>query len=193
MADTVRSVSEKPLHASSEKPLRASAEKPAVRLRAIEPEDLDLLYRIENDQQLWSVGTTNVPYSRYTLHDYIATSADDIFCDRQVRLIIENDCHETVGVCDLVRFDPQHRRAEAGIVVMNDHRRKGYALAALQSLCRYALRVVHMHQLYAVVAATNDAALSLFGKAGFQPQTTLCDWLYDGCQYTDAVVMQKIL
>ena len=40
---------------------------PDIRLRAIEPEDLDLLYRIENDRELWNVGTTNVPYSRYTL------------------------------------------------------------------------------------------------------------------------------
>jgi len=30
-----------------------------VRLRAIEPEDLDLLYTIENDVSLWNVGTTN--------------------------------------------------------------------------------------------------------------------------------------
>jgi diamine N-acetyltransferase len=40
-----------------------------IKLRAIEPEDLDLLYRIENDADLWAVGATNVPYSRYTLHD----------------------------------------------------------------------------------------------------------------------------
>ena len=52
---------------------------PTIRLRAIEPEDLDLLYLIENDTRLWNVGTTNVPYSRYTLHDYIATSSDDIW------------------------------------------------------------------------------------------------------------------
>ena len=42
-----------------------------VNLRAIEPEDLDLLYRIENDVRLWNVGTSNVPYSRYVLHDYV--------------------------------------------------------------------------------------------------------------------------
>ena len=68
-----------------------------MRLRAIEPEDLDLLYQIENDQSLWKVGTTNVPYSRYTLHDYIASSSDDIYADRQVRMIVENDEGETVG------------------------------------------------------------------------------------------------
>lgn len=43
-----------------------------IRLRALEPEDLDMLYEIENDRSLWNVGATNVPYSRYTLHDYIA-------------------------------------------------------------------------------------------------------------------------
>ena len=41
---------------------------PKVRLRAIEPEDLDTLYKIENDRTLWGIGPTNVPYSRFALH-----------------------------------------------------------------------------------------------------------------------------
>ncbi len=170
-----------------------------VTLRAIEPEDLDLLYQIENDQQLWHVGATNVPYSRYTLHDYIATSSDDIYADRQVRLIVEIDSqgenadHETVGICDIVRFEPQHLRAEAGIVIMKPYRQQGYALAALQQLAQYALRILHLHQLYAVVAADNEAALHLFRKAGFQHETPLKDWLFDGHNYADAVVMQRFL
>ena len=166
---------------------------PQVRLRAIEPEDLDLLYQIENDTRLWNVGTTNVPYSRYTLHDYIATSCDDIFADRQVRLMIENGAGQTVGICDLVRFDPQHQRAEAGIVIIDRHRRQGYALAALQQLADYARRVVHLHQLYAVIATDNDAALSLFRQAGYGQQTMLCDWLFDGHGYSDACLMQRFL
>ena len=40
-----------------------------VRLRAMEPEDLDFLYAMENDKEVWDVGCTNVPYSRYVLHD----------------------------------------------------------------------------------------------------------------------------
>ena len=61
-----------------------------ITLRAIEPEDLDLLYRIENDVRLWNVGTSNVPYSRYVLHDYVAHVTNDIYTDHQVRLIVEN-------------------------------------------------------------------------------------------------------
>lgn len=45
---------------------------PTIHLRAIEPEDLDVLYTIENDTKVWNVSTTNVPYSRYVLYDYVA-------------------------------------------------------------------------------------------------------------------------
>ena len=164
-----------------------------MKLRAIEPEDLDVLYQIENDRSLWHVGTTNVPYSRYTLHDYVATSADDIFADRQVRLVMENDEHEVVGMADLVHFDPQHQRAETGIVVMEPHRRKGYALQALQQLEDYALDTLHLHQLYAVIAANNDAALQLFQKADYERQGVLKGWLCKGHDYQDAVLMQRFL
>ena len=75
---------------------------PEVKLRAMEPEDLDLLYSIENDMVLWNVGTTNVPYSRYVLHDYIANSSCDIYADRQLRLIIEN----SDGSCRSCEFRP---------------------------------------------------------------------------------------
>ena len=47
---------------------------PIIHLRALEPEDLDSLYNIENDEDLWDVGVTNVPYSRFVLSAYIATS-----------------------------------------------------------------------------------------------------------------------
>ena len=72
-----------------------------IRLRALEPEDLDVLYAIENDLDLWSVGYTTVPYSRYLLHDYIANSQCDIYADRQVRLVVEmEDGSDVVGIVD---------------------------------------------------------------------------------------------
>lgn len=164
-----------------------------VKLRAIEPEDLDMLYRIENDTQLWNVGATNVPYSRYTLHDYIATSSDDIYADRQVRLMVENAEGQAIGMADLINFAPQHLRAETGIVIVDGERRKGYGRAALDALCDYARRVLHLHQLYGVVAIDNEAALMLYQKAGFSRQSVLKEWLCGGERYTDAVVMQRFL
>ena len=88
-----------------------------IRLRALEPEDLDFLYEIENDESLWEVGGTNVPYSRQVLLDYITTATADIYIDKQVRLIVENEQQEAVGIIDLMNFDPRHQRAELGIVI----------------------------------------------------------------------------
>ena len=34
-------------------------------LRALEPEDLDFVYRIENDTSLWELSDTQTPYSRF--------------------------------------------------------------------------------------------------------------------------------
>ena len=77
-----------------------------ISLRALEPEDLDLLYQVENDVSLWSVGVTNKPYSRYALHEYIASASGDIYVDHQVRLMICNRDGDTVGMVDLMNFNP---------------------------------------------------------------------------------------
>ena len=162
-------------------------------LRAMEPEDLDVLYTLENDSTLWDIGPTNVPYSRYTLHDYIATSSDDIYADRQVRFMIENNEKQTVGIVDIVNFDPKNLRAELGMAILNSHRGNGYATDALTQVLRYAKRVLHLHQLYAYVADNNTPSLNLFSKCGFQVTAELTDWLYDGTQYHKAWLMQTFL
>jgi diamine N-acetyltransferase len=93
---------------------------PNIRLRALELEDLDFLYQIENDDRLWELGVSNVPYSRRVLLDYITSASADIYVDNQVRLIVENEQNEQVGILDLTDFDPRHHRAELGIVIKKE-------------------------------------------------------------------------
>ena len=166
---------------------------PVVRLRAMEPEDLDALYRIENDRDVWDVGENNVPYSRYILHDYIANASADIYADKQVRMVVENEKGQLVGVADVVNFCPSHARAEVSIVICREHRKKGYARAAIRQIMEYALRTLHLHQLYAVVREDNMPSLNLFSSLGFKSKMVLEDWLFDGKDYRNAVVMQFFL
>ncbi len=163
-----------------------------IRLRAIEPEDLDLLYHIENDVRLWNVGTTNVPYSRYTLHDYVANASDDIYVDRQVRMMVENESGDIVGIADVVNFDPSHRRAEVGLIVLEALRRQGYGSAILSAVAHYAVSVLHLRQLYAFCDTRNEASLRLFRKMGYRESAVIADWLYDGREYHDALLMQLV-
>ena len=164
-----------------------------VKLRAMEPEDLELLYQVENDPTLWNVGSSNVPYSRYTLQEYIATSLNDIYADHQVRMMVENGEGRAVGMADLINFDPSNQRAELGLVILPDCRRQGYARAALHAVCDYALRQLHLHQLYAYIATDNKACVELFRSEGAHESNELTDWLFDGKHYQSALLFQIIL
>lgn len=173
--------------------MTTSRDMPSIHLRAIEPEDLDMLYKIENDMDLWNVSSTNVPYSKYILHDYVANTSGDIYSDKQVRLMVMNDKQENVGIVDLVNFNPQHRRAEIGIVIQKAFRQQGYAKAAMKEIMRYSLKVLHLHQIYSIVDTRNTQASALFHSLGFKVSSELKDWLYDGKEYHNAVVMQTFL
>jgi len=163
-----------------------------VSLRALEPEDLDVLYRIENDRELWDVGVTNVPYSRYLLHNYISQATGDIYADGQVRLMIEHE-GTVVGIADLVNFDARNLRAEVGLVIEASRRRQGYALDSLRQLASYAQQVLHLHQLYAIIGEDNSSAIALFEKAGYKKTAEMPEWLFDGHSYRSAFLLQKIL
>ena len=108
---------------------------PTIVLRAIEPEDIDLIYSWENDPSVWPVSNTIAPFSRYVLTKYIESSHLDIFQTRQLRLMIDlykdNNQKQTIGSIDLFDFDPFHMRAGVGVLIGNtSNRGKGFATDA---------------------------------------------------------------
>lgn len=164
---------------------------PSVRLRAMEPEDIDFLYQIENDPALWDVGSTNVPYSRFALHEYMSSVTNDIYTDKQLRMIVETPERQVVGIVDLVNYDPRHQRAEIGIVIRHDERRNGYASAAIARLLVYSREVLHLHQIYAIVSEQNSPALALFENLHFEKTGILHQWLCKSDDnYVSAVLLQ---
>jgi len=162
-------------------------------LRAVEPEDLDLLYVWENDRTIWHVSNTLAPFSRHQLKQYIEADPSDIFANRQLRMMI--DCREqksTVGIVDLFDFDPIHQRAGIGILIASPtDRRQGYAYEAILKMIEYSRYVLFLHQLYCNIAATNIASIKLFEKAGFEITGTKKDWLRTENGWEDELFLQK--
>jgi len=163
------------------------------RLRALEPDDLDILYNVENDVALWAVGNTNAPYSREVLRQYLLSTTCDIYTDKQMRLVVETHDGEAVGMVDLLSFDAMNARAEVGIVTLAAHRQKGYGRSALRQLVGYSREVLHLHQLYAYVASDNQPSLRLFQSCGFVAACELRDWLKTSSGYQSVVLMQRVL
>lgn len=164
-----------------------------IRLRATEPEDLELLYSWENDTEMWKNGVSVAPFSRFTLRQYLIDSTQDIYTDRQLRLMIESkESGETIGTIDLYDFDPFHRRAGVGILVDKRFRKEGYGLQALQLLEAYSFDFLHLHQLYAFIPAGNHISIALFTKAGYIMAGRLKEWLSVGDSFEEVQVMQRV-
>lgn len=165
-----------------------------ITLRALEPSDLDILYKWENDTSLWEVGASIAPYSRKQLWDYIENYDGDIFNAHQLRMmIVSNSTGEAVGTIDLYDFDPVDRRAAIGVLIGTDHARNGYGSAAVRLILEYAATAIGMHQLYVYVPADNKPSLELFRKCGFKTAGCLRSWLRRANSYADVVIMQYLL
>ena len=163
-------------------------------LRPLEPEDVDLLYRWENDMELWELSNTRTPFSKYILNEYIQQSAKDIYENKQLRLIIENWERLPVGAIDLFDFEPYHMRAGVGILIHNKQdRNRGYASDALAALSDYAITSLGLKQLYANIGADNEISIRLFEHLGFIQMGIKKYWLKTAAGWKDELFFQKIL
>lgn len=162
-------------------------------LRAVEPEDIEVMYEMENDPAMWDISSFTVPYSRYVLRQYIEGSQSDMFADKQLRLMIVQRCdNRTLGTIDITDFVPLHSRGAIGIAIHTEFRQEGYATDALTLLCDYAFNFLLIHQLYAHVAMDNESSLKLFTSCGFVQCGVIKDWLLTSEGFKDAVLMQRI-
>ena len=165
-----------------------------VYLRALEPEDLEFVYAIENDEAIWEVSNTQTPYSRFLIRQYLENAHQDIYEAKQLRLAIcKKDSFEAVGLIDLFDFDPRNQRAGIGIVIQNpENRSSGIGKESLGLLIKYCFTQLQLHQLYANIGTENTASINLFTTFGFQCIGVKKDWNRFQNHYTDEGLYQLI-
>jgi diamine N-acetyltransferase len=165
-----------------------------VYLRALEPNDLDFVYAMENDQNIWEVSNTHTPYSRFLVKQYLENAQQDIYEAKQLRLAIcQEEDFPAIGLIDLFDFDPKNNRAGIGIVIQAlENRKQNIGSEALELLIRYAFYNLNIHQLYANIATQNEASVALFIKFGFQKIGVKKDWTFVNGSYKDEALFQLI-
>lgn len=166
----------------------------SIYLRALEPNDLEFLYAMENNESIWEVSNTQTPYSRFLIRQYLKNAHQDIYEAKQLRLAIcRQQDFPALGLIDLFDFDPKNNRAGLGIVIQNEEdRSSGAGGEALDLIIKYAFRQLNLNQLYANIGEDNSASLALFTKFGFQKIGIKKQWnLVDG-KYKDEILFQLI-
>lgn len=162
-------------------------------LRALEPEDLEFLFTIENDEKVWEISETYAPYSKYILKQYLANSHKDIYEAKQLRLAISDYNNHLLGLIDLYDFNPKHKRAGVGIIIHDQaNRNRGVGREALSLLIDYSFNFLNLHQLYANISQENKPSIHLFSNLGFERIGIKKDWHYASGKYHNQILYQKI-
>jgi diamine N-acetyltransferase len=163
-------------------------------LRALEPEDLNFLYLVENNVNNWEVSETKIPFSKYLLHEYLKTIGDDITKSGQLRLVIQDKTtKKQMGLIDLFDFDAINRKCGVGIIINSENRNKGIATETLTLIEKYCKETLNLHQLYCDIQSSNSTSISLFEKNGFVKTGIKKDWSLKAETYSDILFYQKII
>lgn len=162
-------------------------------LRALEPEDLDFLFLVENDENFWEVSNTQSPFSKHILEQYLLNSYKDIYEAKQLRLVISDFEDNPLGLIDLFDFDVKNKRAGVGVLIYKEeNRRKGLGKEALRLLLNYCFHQLDMHQLYCNISEDNINSLKLFKSEGFKVVGLKKDWSFYNGNYKDVYFLQRI-
>lgn len=162
-------------------------------LRALEPEDLEFIHAIENDESIWEISNTQTPYSKFLIKQYLDHAHKDIFEVKQLRLVISSYENVPLGMIDLFDFDFKNRRAGVGILVKEPNDRlKGFGREALELLINYCFTHLDLHQLYCNISEENDASIKLFSNQGFKNIGLKKEWNYVNGSYKNEYLYQLI-
>lgn len=163
-------------------------------LRALEPEDLEFIFAIENDESIWEFSNTQTPYSRYLIRQYLENAQQDIYEAKQLRLAIcNNNDFKAIGLIDLFEYDPRNNRAGIGIIIKDEgNRNQGIGSQALELLIQYSFKQLNLNQLFANINPENEASVTLFTNFGFEKIGLKKQWNLINGVYKDEAIFQLI-
>jgi diamine N-acetyltransferase len=165
-----------------------------VYLRTLEPTDIDILYRWENNVSLWQLSNTHKPFSKHVLQSFIDEAYFDIYTNKNLRLIICNINHVAIGAIDLFDFEPFHLRAGVGILIADEESRKqGFANDALSITINYAKDILLLNQLYCNINSNNVESIKLFMRNGFEITGNKKAWNKSKDGFVDELFLQLML
>lgn len=153
-----------------------------IHLRPPEPQDIDFVLSVENEEKLWSVSTTYIPFSRFAVEQYVLNADQDLYANGQMRMLIERKEDKVLlGCVDFFEFDARARKVGVGILIQPEFQKQGYASQALHKMIEIGFDSLGLHQIHCLVHPENVGSIRLFEACGFEQNGVRKDWaFYEG-------------
>jgi len=159
-----------------------------VSLRAIEPGDVEYFQRWNLDSErarlldfLWP------PQSEVTLRRWVEEQAQRKLENDAFHWVIENRQGEPVGSIATHRCNHRDGVFSYGVDVAHEHRRRGYAAAAIVLILRYYFSHLRYQKASVAVHGDNEACLRLHDKLGFRREGVLRRHVFTNGVFVDLV------
>ncbi|MEJ6682328.1 MAG: GNAT family protein [Flavobacteriales bacterium] len=164
-----------------------------VSLRAIESNDSEVLFDIENDTSGWIQSDNFLPFSKDMLSRY-TSGKHDLVRFGQYRFMIEKTSEiKPIGCVDLFDYNAVHSRAGVGIYISESHRNKSYGREALELLISYSKERLNLRMLHCSILDNNETSKRLFNSVGFSETGVRNNWYLSKGDYRNIILLQKEL
>jgi len=156
-----------------------------IKLRPLEREDLRFVHQLDNNASVMRYWFEE-PYEAFV---ELTDLYDKHIHDQNERRLVVEDQGKSAGLVELMEINYIHRRAEFQIIIAPEHQGKGLASHALRLAMEYAFAVLNLHKLYLVVDETNEKAIHIYKKLGFETEGILKHEFFSNGRYHNVLRM----
>lgn len=156
-----------------------------VKLRAIEPEDQELLRDMVNNPAIETlVVGHSFPVSKRQQKNWSEGALTD---SNNIRLIIETAEEGAIGFANIVNIDWKNRAAFHGIkIAKKSMESKGIGTDTVMAVMRYAFDELQLNRLDTTILSHNQASIRLYtGKCGWKTEGVKKEAIFKNGQYHD--------
>ena len=163
-------------------------------LRAIEPEDNQMLLDLINDPETeMMIGGNSWPISmdgQMKWYSRLENNTSVLRC-----IIANRETNKSLGTLILNEIDYKNGTGHIHIKMAKDNeaRGKGYGTDALNTIVKYAFEELRLNCVYGNILSYNIASVKLFEKCGFQRDGILRARVYKQGKYIDEYSYSKLI
>lgn len=159
-------------------------------LRAIERDDLETLWRYNNDLEVEVAGGGDPPMPQSLARlqaEFDGKAGSGGRDDATFAIETEGRC---IGMCALFNFSVTDHHCELGIAIGDKaYWGRGYGREVVRMLLNYAFRYRNMQRVYLRVIANNERGIRAYTAAGFIEEGRLRRHVWSDGTYHDLVYM----
>lgn len=159
-------------------------------IRPIEREELGLIQKWYNDDEVMYWGSGCKPDMMVSLDYLEQVWFDEAYADTNIRMMIQTDEGEPIGIIGYRNMNIQERRCK--IIIFIGEKKywgSGYGTDAMKAFLRFLFNRWNMHRVEIDTWDGNERAIKSYKKCGFIEEGRLREARFVDGQYRDEILM----